>query len=177
MHTLNALEVATILASQSSQHLPEPLSSLSSSIPAIHITPMFIAGTAMMCVSAVMRLACYNGLGRLFTFELALRENHKLVTNGPYAWVRHPSYTACMIYIAGELIAQYTPGSWWYEMGMWRSPVAMLVWLVWMGFLVATVAFYFTRADLEDAILRGEFKDDWVAWARRTPYKFVPYLF
>ncbi|KAG2123421.1 hypothetical protein DEU56DRAFT_745450, partial [Suillus clintonianus] len=28
----------------------------------------------------------------LFTFKLSVRTNHRLVTTGPYAIVRHPSY-------------------------------------------------------------------------------------
>ncbi|KAJ3369563.1 hypothetical protein HDU91_007070 [Kappamyces sp. JEL0680] len=41
-----------------------------------------------------VRLWCYETLGRLFTFDLAIRKEHTIIKEGPYAYVRHPSYSS-----------------------------------------------------------------------------------
>ena len=33
-------------------------------------------------------------LGRQYSPQLQLRQEHQLITSGPYAWIRHPLYTA-----------------------------------------------------------------------------------
>ena len=40
-----------------------------------------------------LRMYCYWVLGRHFTFSLMIKENHQLVTSGPYQYLVHPSYT------------------------------------------------------------------------------------
>src|SRR5687767_8813757 len=42
-------------------------------------------------------------LGVNFSTVLHLRENHTLVTYGPYRWVRHPMYTVLYIHLTGLL--------------------------------------------------------------------------
>ncbi|KAJ3539122.1 hypothetical protein NM688_g6412 [Phlebia brevispora] len=109
------------------------------------ITAIFLLGSALICGAGLLRVTCYRYLGRQFTFELALRKGHKLVTGGPYAFVRHPAYTGSLMFVAG----------------------AVLVFLVDEGCLTPT----------EDNIMRKEFGEEWVQWARRTPYKMIPYIF
>lgn len=59
------------------------------------------AGVAVCLAGAAGRLWCYRTLGRLFTFDLAIRPRHALVTSGPYRYARHPSYTALVAALAG----------------------------------------------------------------------------
>lgn len=40
-------------------------------------------------------------MGHLFTFEMSIREDHRLVTDGPYAWIRHPGYTSVLCTFMG----------------------------------------------------------------------------
>lgn len=41
---------------------------------------------------------CQRLLGRFFTFQLTVRENHRVIKEGPYRYVRHPSYALIMLY-------------------------------------------------------------------------------
>lgn len=50
-------------------------------------------GMVAVWIGGAIRIACYRELGRLFTYELTIREKHRLVTSGPYSIVRHPSYS------------------------------------------------------------------------------------
>lgn len=39
-------------------------------------------------------------LGRFFTVDVSIADDHRLITSGPYYFVRHPSYTGMMIAFA-----------------------------------------------------------------------------
>ena len=58
----------------------------------------------MTALGGYIRWACYRALGRLFTFEMSIRDNHELVTDGPYGWVRHPAYTGILLIVAGVVL-------------------------------------------------------------------------
>lgn len=56
------------------------------------------------CVLLIVRV--HRSLGANFTPALRLREQHTLVTSGPYRYVRHPMYTAAVLmWLASGLIA------------------------------------------------------------------------
>ncbi|KAF9644887.1 hypothetical protein BDM02DRAFT_829359, partial [Thelephora ganbajun] len=48
-----------------------------------------------------LRLFSFRTLGRHFTYQLAILPSHKLVTTGPYAYIRHPSYVALPLIVSG----------------------------------------------------------------------------
>lgn len=39
------------------------------------------------------RLWAMRTLGEYFTFQVMIREDHKLISHGPYKYLMHPSYT------------------------------------------------------------------------------------
>jgi protein-S-isoprenylcysteine O-methyltransferase Ste14 len=44
-------------------------------------------------------------LGRNWSGIVTVKENHTLITRGPYAWVRHPIYTGVLLGLLGTAIA------------------------------------------------------------------------
>lgn len=62
-------------------------------------------------------------MGDMFTFEIKVQNEHRLVTWGPYAYVRHPSYTGLVMTFAGLALWQAAPGSWIRESGVLESDV------------------------------------------------------
>ena len=83
------------------RHLLHHLHFTSGSLSSIRITPHFLAGVGMASTGALIRWLSYRALGRFFTFELTIKENHKLITSGPYAYVRHPGYSAILLCVTG----------------------------------------------------------------------------
>ena len=67
----------------------------------IKLTPVFVLGCLLSSFGAVIRILSYRALGHMFTFEMTIRRDHKLVTTGPYAWVRHPGYTGILCFVVG----------------------------------------------------------------------------
>jgi len=86
-------------------------------------------------------------LGRFFTFELGLRNEHDLVQAGPYRWVMHPAYTGSLLVEIG-VCAFFS--AWW----------------VGLPIIVSTVAFLKRRIDDEEVVLRSEFGERFDAYAR-----------
>ena len=68
--------------------------------------------TAAIALGVALSLACAAGIYWLFssigtgiTPTSATRSEHKLVTRGPYRWVRHPLYTVgSTVFVAFGLI-------------------------------------------------------------------------
>ncbi|PIL31235.1 hypothetical protein GSI_05933 [Ganoderma sinense ZZ0214-1] len=123
------------------------------------------------------RKTCYDALGQLFTYELAVLEGHKLQTSGPYAIVRHPSYTALLASTVGLLVMHFSPGSYLFESGALEQPGLAIMAVAW-GLAVAN----FSRVTLmripkEDAVMKREFGKKWEKWAKKTPYRLIPYVY
>jgi protein-S-isoprenylcysteine O-methyltransferase len=62
------------------------------------------AGLFMMIAAQLLRWWSVATLGRLFTVNVAIREGHRLIDCGPYHYVRHPSYTAILLFHLGTAL-------------------------------------------------------------------------
>ncbi|KAI0298906.1 hypothetical protein BC826DRAFT_1102955 [Russula brevipes] len=149
-----------------------PSPSLAPTLPVI-----FVLGCLATAASGALRLACYKTLGSLFTFELTLRSDHRLVTGGPYAFVRHPSYSGVVLGVVGTLLVHFGPGSWWARAGWHGTPVGQAYALCWCAMEAYVLSSIMARAPTEDALLKKQFGAEWDAWAARVPYRVIPGVF
>jgi len=62
----------------------------------------------MTIFGGIIRHMCYQSMGSMFTVERSIRKDHILVTWGPYAIVRHPSYTGLLIVFIGMILIHGT---------------------------------------------------------------------
>ncbi|KAF9805089.1 hypothetical protein IEO21_09198 [Rhodonia placenta] len=143
----------------------------------IHFSPAFYIGTALAVADGMVRYQCYCTMGRFFTFEIAMRNGHQLVTTGPYAYVRHPPYTGWLVAMVGPGICCASPGSWFrecriYETAWGKFGAALYVFFCLLSLIPAVV-----RPPTEDRLLREQFGEEWDAWARRVPYRLIPYVY
>lgn len=182
MHWLYAIvESAVILAnrfpSEQGTHLLSTLLRQPSAATNVELTPAWIAGCALVVTGATIRLACHRKLGRWFTWEMSIKEDQKLVTTGPYSIVRHPSYTGMIFVNTGALLCQFGPGS-WMRAARWDEYSGVKVGLLfWYGYALSTVGMMVFRTVTEDRVLRECFQEQWDSYARRTPYRLIPYVF
>ena len=56
---------------------------------------------ALLMAGMALRWSSIIFLGKQFTVHVAIIEGHRLVTNGPYTLVRHPSYTGLLMIFLG----------------------------------------------------------------------------
>ena len=178
---MNIIEIAAIVAQTYPESsvlgsLPLPPSIETLPLYSVAITPTFVCGEVLLIIGAALRIVCYRHLGRHFTFELSLREEHKLVTDGPYAVVRHPSYTALFMYFAGVVLSLLGDGSWWAEYGIFTG-LGRALGLVQVAIMTAWFIFFMRRTKLEDEVLSQNFREQWSRWSIRTPYKILPLVY
>ena len=127
-------------------------------------TPRFTLGLALHVTGTLIREHAYRALGQHFTFDLALRRDHRLVTGGLYSLVRHPGYLGLALNFVGMALCHATGNGRW----VWGAGYAAT-----MGY---AAVFFARRMRKEDEVLRGAFGKEWEAWAGGTR-RIVPYVF
>ena len=58
-------------------------------------------GAGLAIVSLPLLVWVHVALGRHWSTNLQFKASHRLITTGPYRWVRHPMYTALFSFFAG----------------------------------------------------------------------------
>lgn len=60
-----------------------------------------VAGAVLLVAGFALRVWSVRTLGRFFKFRVVVQEAHEVVQSGPYARVRHPSYTGMVLCASG----------------------------------------------------------------------------
>jgi protein-S-isoprenylcysteine O-methyltransferase Ste14 len=140
----------------------------------IQITPVSAVGALLMLCGGLVRVICYRQLGKHFTFELTIQADHKLVTTGPYAVVRHPAYTGALLVYIGIFCFHGSPGSWLRESGVLETILGKIL----VCSIIAIMGIPFSmmkgRWEKEDEMLKKEFGQQWNDWASRVRYVMIP---
>ncbi|KAG2029424.1 hypothetical protein BDR03DRAFT_975834 [Suillus americanus] len=176
----SSVEVANILAMHiGPSHIPEAVYGTSAVqlLRALHptpITPVFLAGSLFVTVGGMLRLYCMSTLGKFWSFSLSVRQEHRIVTSGPYSIVRHPSYTGLFLQYVGIVIAHGSKGSWMRHSGILQVPymkvsAALVFFLVTTSFLTVI-----GRTSVEDKMMQGALGKDWENWAKKVKYRLLP---
>ena len=95
-------------------------------------------------------------LGSNFSTTLHVRQDHDLVTQGPYRWVRHPMYTVLFVHLVALLLLSAN----WFIGGV---P------------LVAFTLIVVTRLNNEERVMAEKFGPAYMDYMRRTG-RFLPRL-
>jgi protein-S-isoprenylcysteine O-methyltransferase Ste14 len=105
-------------------------------------------GVALGVVSFVLYAWSQATLGREWSPHLQVRDKHRLVTMGPYAWIRHPIYLALMGFLTG--IALVT-ANWFF-----------------IALLVVSIVVLALRIPKEKQMMIEEFGEEYKAYMQRT---------
>lgn len=146
--------------------------------PFLRTTPLVTLGVLSVFLGTLLRLQCFRALGKLFTFDLTIMPSHKLVTWGPYAYVRHPAYSGSLMIFLGIGLVNLTEGGWVTECGiLGRGTLGLgLRMMVFSALMIGWTALGIFRCQSEDAELRKHFGEEWVAYADKVGWWFVPGL-
>ncbi len=114
-------------------------------------------GLAIIVIGMIIRFFAIWSLGRLFTVDVTIRENHKIKKDGMYRNVRHPSYTGSLISFAGFGIS----------LNNWLSLITITI-------LVTAVFLY--RIKVEEKLLTLQFGEDYIDYKKKT-YYLIPWIY
>jgi protein-S-isoprenylcysteine O-methyltransferase Ste14 len=117
---------------------------------------MAYAGTLLFVVALWLFHRAHRDLGRNFSVSLDIRDDHRLVTNGVYARIRHPMYLAFWLWAVAQ--AALLPN--WF---------AGLAGIVGFGLL------YFGRIEQEERLMLETFGDEYRTYMSRTA-RIVPWI-
>lgn len=95
-------------------------------------------------------------LGKYFTVVVTVKVGQKLIKNGPYKYIRHPSYT-------GSLLAGIGLG---FGLGNWIGLAVMLI---------LPCISYFLRAVVEEQVMVASFGNGYLIYMSQTS-RFVPFI-
>ncbi|CAF1641187.1 unnamed protein product, partial [Adineta ricciae] len=143
----------------------------STSAHLLSLTSISMVGYLLMIVGGLGRLWCYRTLGRFFTFEITIRNSHKLIKTGPYTYVRHPSYTFAFMLTTGMFlvhrrIANFFPDTYRLK-GFMLSPVGVVT------FCVVFYLLLLKRVTTEEKALAKAFGKEWNEYTSKTK-RFIP---
>ncbi len=114
-------------------------------------------GIGLLLLGMGIRLAVVYSLGKFFTVDVTIRQNHKLKTDGFYKYLRHPSYTASLISFIGMALT----------FNNWLS-VVILVGFVFLSFTY--------RIKIEEEALLAHFGKEYRDYQKLT-YRMIPFLY
>ncbi len=114
-----------------------------------HPETFYVIGLILFVLGLIVRWIAIIYLGRFFTVNVAIAEDHQLITTGPYRYVRHPSYTGTLLIFLG--------------FGLCMQNVFSLAAM----FLPISAAFLW-RMHVEEQALREAFGDRYLLYAART---------
>ncbi|KAI0362099.1 hypothetical protein OH77DRAFT_1515410 [Trametes cingulata] len=182
---LSLVEAAVIVAAEYSpgsgpallDRAAQAILSLSGDAPGFYATPAFLAGSVLTILGGLLRTSCHRTLGRFYAWQVNTQKDHQLITTGPYAIIRHPGYTALAMIAIGAPLALLSKGSFSVETGLMDSRYAKAAAIGvfgWLGFVAGTLIY---RIDEEEEDLEKTFGEQWRAWARRTRYKLIPFVY
>ena len=99
----------------------------------------------------------HKALGRNWSISLEIREQHSLVSSGPYALVRHPMYTSFLLMGIGQALL-------------------LSNWIVGLAGLIGFAILFFLRVDKEEHMMLANFGPQYRAYMERTK-RIIPYLY
>lgn len=114
-------------------------------------------GVLVALGSLVMFRLTHRALGHFWSVSLDVRQQHALVTDGIYRYVRHPMYTA-----------------FW----LWAIAQALLLpnWVAGFAAMIGFGVLFFGRLPHEEQLMLKSFGDDYRKYMERT-YRLVPGIY
>lgn len=114
-------------------------------------------GIALFAAGVYLRHLSIKHLGKYFVTKVQITSDHKLITEGLYEWIRHPSYTGLILGFLGAIL-------------FLQAPLAA-------GLFVALgIPAYLYRIKVEERALLSAFGQQYENYMGRT-YALLPYIY
>jgi protein-S-isoprenylcysteine O-methyltransferase len=120
-------------------------------------TPLAVAAISVAVLGLALRTWAVFTLGRFFTMEIAVTDDHAVISSGPFAIVRHPSYLGAFFLYLGTALFLHAWGA-----------AALAV--------VALPIAFVRRIRTEEAILAGTLGQTYTTYREQVKARLLPGL-
>ncbi len=119
-------------------------------------SPLRYLGLGLFVASLAMLWYSSKALGKQLSGHVTIQPEHELITHGPYRYIRHPRYLACIVLVIGITL-------------IFRSTYGCVTTLLFSAILIF-------RIHDEELLLAREFGAEWSAYRERS-WRLLPLLF
>lgn len=119
--------------------------------PVVYLAVLFLIG------GVALRIWAIRHLGRFFTVNVGIQQGHQVIQDGPYRFVRHPSYSGSVLALAGLGCLTFN-------------------WLGLILIVACTLLAYALRVPVEEKALFAEFGQQYADYAARTK-RLIPWVY
>jgi protein-S-isoprenylcysteine O-methyltransferase Ste14 len=116
-----------------------------------------VAGLVLVVFGMIIRFVSIWTLGRYFTVDVTIRENHKIKQTGMYKIIRHPSYLGSLLSFIGFGIS----------LNNWISVIVIMVLMSWA---------MLHRISIEEKVLIKQFGQEYLDYMKHT-YRLIPWIY
>jgi protein-S-isoprenylcysteine O-methyltransferase Ste14 len=128
-----------------------------STFPIVQGTWMMYVGEAFILIGIIVRFIIIRSLGKYFTVDVTIKEDHKIKKEGFYKYLRHPSYAFSLLTSLG--------------LGLYLNNWLALI----LAFAPPFLAFAY-RIKIEEQALVEQFGDEYIEY-RKTTKKLIPFIY
>jgi len=112
---------------------------------------------ALLYLGMMIRIFAVYSLGKYFTVDVTIRDQHRLKTDGLFKMVRHPNYLALLLSFSSIGI-------------FYNNWIALLV------VVVPITLSFIMRIDIEEKVLIQHFGEEYQAYAKKTK-RLIPGIY
>jgi len=114
-------------------------------------------GLAIIIIGIIIRFIAIKQLGKFFTVDVTIREDHQLMQSGLYKLIRHPSYTGCLLSFLGYGIALDN----WFSVAIVFTPILLI---------------FMYRMNVEEKVLIQQFGEKYTVYMGKTK-RLIPFIY
>ena len=118
---------------------------------------IFGIGVTMILGGVVFRWYSIHVLGKYFSVQLGVQAGQTVIKDGPYCWIRHPSYTGSLVTMLG-------------------FGFAFTNWLCLFSVPLIVLVGYSYRASVEEQMLVNALGDPYREYMKNTK-RFIPFIY
>lgn len=118
---------------------------------------IYYLGVAFIYLGIVLRFIIIKSLGKYFTVDVTIRQDHKIKKEGFYKYLRHPSYAFSLLTSLG--------------LGLYLNN--------WLSLLLAVIPTFIAfnyRIKVEEEALIEQFGEEYLEYRRKTK-KLIPFVY
>jgi protein-S-isoprenylcysteine O-methyltransferase len=120
-------------------------------------SPIVCLAVLLLVGGIALRIWAIRHLGRFFTVDVGIQQGHKVVADGPYRFVRHPSYSGSLVALVGVGFLSFN-------------------WLGLILIITCTLLAYALRVPVEEKAMLAQFGAEYAEYAARTK-RLIPWIY